>query len=283
MSQEKTVLLVGGSDSGKTNYMGRIWLAINDNLGGLEVDGTPNDLEYLNDIANHYYKGQFAPHTAHEVRNKVTIPVKTPPGTPLFSQSKLIIPDVSGEEWTNIYKKRGWTEEWESTMSTVTGCLVFVRVDSDLNISPIDWIKWSQLFEDNMQEEIEIPTQVILIDWLQCLFSVFAEKGNDFLPRIGIIITAYDLIPEDQKALGPDTYLKENFPLFWQFIHANNDKLNIRIFGTSIASGDFNKDPEFRNKFLENPKEAGFVVSQSGDAVIIDKNITLPIIWAMGL
>lgn len=286
MSQEKSILLVGGPDSGKTNYLGRLWLTINDGKGELQVDGTPSDLEYLNDIVGYFYKGQFAPHTAHEVRNNVVIPIKSSSRVVPVTRCNLIVPDVSGEEWLKVYRRRDWPSEWEESISTLAGCLIFVRIDSDTNIPAVDWVAWSHLLSEvgeGPQKDFDVPTQIILVDWLQCLQSVFTDKEGSSHPRISVIVTAYDLLPEEQKSLGPNQYLRENFPLFWQFIISNSDQLDLRVFGTSIASGDFDRDKDFRNQFLINPNDAGFVIYETKDGVISSKDMSLPVLWAMGI
>ena len=278
----QTVLLVGGPDSGKTNYLGRLWLAVRDGIGQIVADGIPSDLDYLNEIASYLLQGKFAPHTSHESRNKVIVPIKTLGKITTF-RNNLIVPDVSGEEWMGIYRKRGWSDEWEKEVSDVKGCLIFVRVDSDQNIAAVDWLTWAKQFQNMDQKNSEIPTQVVLVDWLQCLLSVFAEKVADYHPRVGVIVAAYDLLPKEQKELGPEIYLKENFPLFWQYITAAEDQFDIRVFGTSIVDGDFIADPAFREKFLESkPAEAGYVVYHSKMRIQKSKDMTLPIQWAMG-
>jgi hypothetical protein len=280
--QEQIVMLVGGPDSGKTNYLGRLWLAIREGVGQIVADHTPNDLQYLNQIADYLLQGRFAPHTSHESRNKVTIPIKILNESAAL-RSNLIVPDVSGEEWMGIYRRRSWSEEWEKDTSGVVNCLIFVRAESDQVVPAIDWDTWAGLLTKAQQSNPEIPTQVILVDWLQCLRSVFVEKMADYRPRIGVIVAAYDLLPNDQKELGPEAYLKTNFPLFWQYISATRDQVDIRVFGTSIADGDFDADSDFRQQFLESkPTDKGYVIYHGRQGVQISKDIGLPILWAMG-
>jgi len=282
--QEQTVLLVGGPDSGKTNYLGRLWLAIRDGVGKIEADGVPNDLEYLNQIAGFLLQGHFAPRLSGDVtRNKVIIPVKISHKADTLRHT-LIVPDVAGEEWMSIYRKRGWSDEWEKDFSSVTGCLIFVRAESAAVIPAIDWMAWASLLPNVPQEIPDIPTQVVLVDWLQCLRSVFVENMASYRPRVGVIVAAYDLLPDDQKELGPEAYLRSNFPLFWQFINAADDLLDIRVFGTSIVDGDFDADPDFRERFLDSsPTEAGYVKYASKTGLQTSKDLGLPILWAMGV
>ncbi len=280
--QEQTVLLVGGPDSGKTNYLGRLWLAIHNGTGRIEADGVPEDLEYLNEIASFFLQGKFAPHT-NIPRSKVILPIKISDQGAVL-RNTLIVPDIAGEEWMNIYRKRGWSDEWEKDFFSVTGCLIFVRADSHAIVTAIDWGTWAGLFPDAPQQNFDIPTQVVLVDWLQCLRSVFAEKMPGYRPRVGVIVAAYDLVPNEQKDKGPEFFLKSNFPLFWQYINAVQDLFDIRVFGTSIADGDFKADPAFRQRFLKASRiQAGSVTYHSKTGVQESKDIGLPILWAMGI
>ncbi len=283
MTAEKTVLIVGGPDSGKTNYLGRLWLAIHNQKNKLEVDGTPADLAYLNEIASYYLKGQFAPRTSADFRTKVAISIKTNSGGK-SNKIKLTVPDVSGEEWIEIYKKRGWSDQWEKIVSDIIGCLLFVRVDSSQNVPAIDWINWPRIYKNPTPNIQGAPTQVLLVDWLQCLITIFNEIEFRDRPRICIVVSAFDLVASEQKKLGPDEYLKSNFPLFWQYIHTQDYLMNIKVFGTSIAGGDFNTDQNFRKTFIESdPEEAGCVYFHSDTGVKETKDMTLPVAWVMGL
>ena len=152
-----------------------------------------------------------------------------------------------------------------------------------LNTPAIDWFTASNIFKHGIKKPAEVPTQVVLVDWLQCLTSAFSENSSRNRPRIGVIVSAYDLLANEQKSLGPDAYLKSNFPLFWQFIHTLDNKLDIRVFGTSIAGGDFNADHGFRDQFFNTgPYEAGSVFTQLDSGVDENKDITLPVVWTMG-
>lgn len=283
MSDEKNILVIGGPDSGKTNFLGKLWLSIRDNEGKIVCDGVPTNLTYLNHIVDYYYQGHFAPRTLSDERNRITIPIKTSSNIQNKLQSNLIFPDVWGEEWNSIFTKRGWSDEWEKTISNFGGCLLFLRVDSDLVVPALDWATGAKAYSKSLRKNYDTPTQVILVDWVQFIIRASIDLNYSFVPRIAIILAAYDLVPKDQKDLGPDNYIKANFPLFWQFIHSNTKPVEIRIFGTSIASGDFQNDEQFREKFLQDPKNAGYVCFESDGEVKTNKDMTLPVLWSLGI
>ena len=58
-----SVNLIGGPDAGKTNYIGRLWIALQTRCGAIVSAGTPNEIKYVEDVADHLNRGQFAPRT----------------------------------------------------------------------------------------------------------------------------------------------------------------------------------------------------------------------------
>lgn len=101
MSNTPYVLVVGGSDAGKSNFIFRFWLAIRDRNCCLQADGVPADIDYLETGARKLLGGEYSPHTSRTVHNQNIIRVKNGEGTPHF-QGELIVPDYSGEEWQRI-------------------------------------------------------------------------------------------------------------------------------------------------------------------------------------
>jgi len=287
MDERRSVILVGGPDAGKTNFLCRLWLAIHDDKGLLQFDGLPNELEYLEEGSRQLLGGQFAPHTPMDVHQKNVIPVKYASGQGF--RGNLLVPDWSGERWKEIYTKREWPGEWQPWVSDMRGCLVFVRIDSDQLVTPLDWISCNTLLGTPVEAtgggaKDEVPTQVMLTDWVQCLQQMFAGTAPGVLrPRIGVVVAAWDLVPTDQVALGPERYLKDNFPMFGQFLASNADLFESAVFGASIAGGDLERDPAFRDNYLESPHDSGFVYHTLCGALERSVDMTLPVAWAMGL
>lgn len=124
-----------------------------------------------------------------------------------------------------------------------------------------------------------------MTDWLQCLKRVFTDRiSGSYRPRIGIIVAAWDRVPKDEQDLGPDKYLDTNFPLFKQFIDTNGEHFDFGTFGVSIVGGDFKNAPGFREEYLKgNPHKSGYVVHSLNGIVEKSNDLTIPIVWAMGL
>jgi hypothetical protein len=299
------VMLIGGPDAGKSNYLFRFWLAVNTNNGSLSSDGLPNDLEYLKAGVLQLLRGEFAAKTPIEVHNESVIPVKFERNTKVV-RGTLVVPDCAGEQWLAIYKKREWTENWEQLVCEGCGCLLFVRADSDQIVPALDWISYIKLFGSTAVPVVtkvaetepdspatpdvsfkikEPPTQVVLVDWLQCIKRVFASKvrGN-YRPRVGIVIAAWDSLPADQQEATPNQWLESNFPLLAHFVDSNTDNYAFETFGISIVGGDLKNDTAFRKAYCDGaPTNAGYVVTDVNGKGVQHRDITIPVAWAMGL
>ncbi|MGO8928273.1 MAG: hypothetical protein ACLQU3_15495 [Limisphaerales bacterium] len=306
MKGKLCVLLIGGPDAGKSNFLFRVWLAIDTKTGVLSSDGIPNDLEYLKTGVEQLLGGEFAAKTSIEVQNQSIIPVKYSRGAEEV-HGTLVVPDCPGEQWLGIYKRRDWSEEWDQLISEGCGCLVFVRADSDQIVAKYDWISYFKQFGTTVvpgnaskevntgtsgsttsmapQKSAETPTQVVLVDWLQFLKRAFAAKvGGNFRPRVGIVVAAWDRVPTDQQGNGPTQWLESNFPMLAHFLESNSNHYLFETFGISVVGGDLKNDPNFRREYRSgDPTKAGYVVIGSDASAQKHPDLTLPIAWALGL
>ncbi len=158
-------------------------------------------------------------------------------------------------------------------------------------MQPLDWMTAETLFGSSVLQaplvedrQTETPTQVILIDWLECLRSAYTDiVSGSFRPRIGIVVSAWDLVPTDRQNLGPSQYLNTEFPMFMQYLESNSDLFDIAIFGVSIVGGDFQTEAGFRDRYLQgNPFQSGYVIHSLNNGLERSSDITLPVVWAMG-
>jgi hypothetical protein len=291
--QPRSVLLIGVQDSGKTNFLSRLWLRLDAGDGILAKAALPSDLDYLKAGADHLLKGEFAPHTPHDVHDKSEIPVKSTSAGREFLGT-LVVPDLPGEQILSVFRNRQWSNEWENRIGSGCGCLLFVRVDSEELIAPLDWLNCPSHFGGPMataspatdnHDEVKPPTQVVLVDWLQFLRKAFTEKvKGSYRPRVGIVVAAWDRAPEDQKKAGPEMWIKANLPLLFQFIQSNEEDFEFAYFGVSVTSGDVEADPDFKEAYLNgDPRTAGEVVHGFSETLENSKDMTLPVAWALGL
>jgi hypothetical protein len=290
MNDERRVIFVGPSDAGKSNYLFRLGLAMHSGNCILRQHEPPSDAEYIQSGLGALLQGQFAPRTSQEVHEHIDLPFKCEVNGQQTT-GRLLLPDCPGEKWLGIYQDREWSEEWETLISASAGVLLFIRPNSDLIVRPLDWITYHNLYGASPRsgasgmDKGAIPTQILLVEWLQFLRRAFdARVGTQFVPHVGLMVSAWDRLPHEQQNSPPEEYLATNFPLLHQFIRANSDAFQFHVFGVSIFGGDLDTEPGFREALLSgNPCDAGYVFHTLDGELRKSPDVTLPVLWVTRL
>jgi hypothetical protein len=278
----QSIILIGGPDSGKTNYLARLWKALQNGSGALKVVDV-QDIKYVEDALAHLLHGAFAPRSEkniEESRKDFTVTLATPDDSQVM---KVVVPDVTGELWKNAVQSGELPTEWMDLLKESNGALLFVRVHSELNVSPLDWVTARDLLAMDWaqpdEEKEEVPTQVVLCELLRFLQLTLRRRKGGGLPRVAIVITAWDRLDADAKKKGPSAYINSQYPLLAGKLD-DLSNLDVRIFGVSVVGGDLGADPEFRERFLASDiNAAGYVVTRVDDTTRQIQDLTLPLAW----
>ncbi|WP_244261231.1 hypothetical protein [Pseudomonas aeruginosa] len=169
-------------------------------------------------------------------------------------------------------------------MTTTDGALLFVRVGSDQDVRPLDWVTSRTLLERlGDDEEPGLPTQILLCELIRFLELSLACREDGSRPRLSVVVTAWDLVDPEKFQHGPLVYLEHEYPLVAGKL-MDLEGLDVQIFGLSSVGGDLKHDAAYRRKFLEaGPDGKGWVAVRDQDGWRRDSDITLPIAWAVGL
>lgn len=311
MMVDKQVMLIGGPEAGKTNFLARSWIKLSQKDGLLAADKLPDDCEYIQTAANDLLVGKFAKHTPTGVYSLSTIPIHcSHEGT---STGNLLIPDRYGEQWKSIHESRRWPHDFDSLISSDCGALVFFRICGPDHQPIMDPMRQSKLFgitkpvseqrkgtrsnpktastetktDGKLKEpDLKLPTEVLFIDWLQCLRQAYtALVSRAFIPRVGIVIAAWDLLGQDADSTFPDNYLTTNFSMLEQFIESTGGiDFEFALFGASVAGGELSNSSPYKKEYLAaDPTHAGYVVHSLGGAWERTDDVTIPFAWSMGV
>jgi hypothetical protein len=276
---KSSILLVGGSDAGKTNFLARLWLALAQRDGRIVAPTVPQDVSYVEGAVKHLLQGEFAPHSTRDDGRRdfrATIEVRDSGVI-----AELVVPDVSGELWSSAVESREIDAEWMDTMNEAAGAIIFVRVLSDSLCNPLDWATAKDLLQSGLTgEEDQIPTQVILSELLTFLEATLRHPRRR--PRVGIIVTAWDMLDAERAGRAPMAFIEEEFPMFAGRVR-DASRLEIEVFGFSAVGGDLKLDPAFKEHFLEEGiRGAGFVIVGDAGAARKLQDVTVPIAWVLG-
>jgi hypothetical protein len=134
-------VLLGGPDSGKTNYIGRLWPSFKKRKGVLRADRLPDNISYVDGAVEHLMQGSFAPRSDRNLevgRADFSISVRGAYGEGKLTE--LMVPDISGELWTRTVATFEISQEWLDVLNEAEGAVVFVRAHSDQIVQPLDWV-----------------------------------------------------------------------------------------------------------------------------------------------
>jgi len=297
-------VLLGGPDSGKTNYIGRLWPSFKKRKGILRADQLPEDISYVDGAVEHLMQGSFAPRSDRNLevgRADFSISVRNAHGK--GSLTEMMVPDISGELWTRTVATSEISQEWLDVLNEAEGAVVFVRAHSDQIVKPLDWVTARNILQLEEAQPVDVeqvvpveeaetivasasepdlPTQVLLCELLRYLNLYLTDRMDGGRPHVAVVVAAWDLLDPHVRAEGPMAYLRKEFPLFAGRL-ADTDRLDVKLFGLSVVGGDLTDDDDFRTRFFERDiSEQGWVVFKDGEQLITDDDVMLPIAWAMG-
>jgi hypothetical protein len=123
----------------------------------------------------------------------------------------VVVPDVTGELWKDAVLSSELPPEWMNLLKDSSGAVLFIRVHSDLNVTPLDWVTARDLLRLDWgapNQGDAIPTQVVLCELLRFLQLTLRRRSDGGLPRIAIAVTAWDRLDAEAKAAGPNAYIE---------------------------------------------------------------------------
>ncbi|OCX33137.1 hypothetical protein QU42_00260 [Bradyrhizobium sp. UASWS1016] len=281
----RSVVLLGGPDSGKTNYVGRLWPALDAKGGQLVAAEQPQEIGFVLDTAEHLFQGHFAPRTEHAENRRDFEVVVAPRGG--GQSTSIVIPDISGELWRTAVIESEISEDWMTELRRADGALLFVRVGSDQDVRPLDWVTSRKLLARVGQDEdrSKLPTQVMLCELIRYLELTMTQRPNGGRPRLSVVIAAWDRVDSETFEKGPEAYLETEYPLLAGRLR-DTARLEVRAFGLSVVGGDLKDDPNFRDSFLDKGLDQHGWVSirdSSTSKWRKDPDLTLPVAWVVGI
>ncbi|MBO9858819.1 hypothetical protein [Xanthomonas sp. A1809] len=150
----RSIVLLGGPDSGKTNYVGRLWPSFKKRKGVLQAERLPDDIAYVDGAVEHLMQGSFAPRSDRNLevgRADFTISVRGANGE--GGLTELMVPDISGELWTRTVATFEISQEWLDVLNEAEGAVVFVRAHSDQIVQPLDWVTAQTILQLDAEDD----------------------------------------------------------------------------------------------------------------------------------
>lgn len=242
-------LLVGLPATGKSTFLAALWHVVDSGEvpGSLRLEKLHGEREHLNKIRNDWLSCREVARTVIGSEQLVSMQLTDQERGKI---TEVFFPDMSGESFRLQWKDRTWSKEYEQLVCEAGGILLFVhpkqivepvRIDIAAKIAAEVEMEKSQTSsgQDKPQDEPipwdaeSAPTQVQLVELLQFL----AERAITPFPlRVAVIVSAWDLISHEQPS--PEEWLTARLPLLTQFLKANLEVFERRVYGVSAQGGD---------------------------------------------
>jgi hypothetical protein len=273
---ESLVMFAGLPSSGKSTFLGLLFVAMDSPENStLKLVGFQGDYAYVNSLADRLHECLVAIRTKTDQAAGFDAEVETEAG----SRARLRMPDFSGETWREALDSRSWTTSIETSVIEAQGFCVFINVaqvendgsirDAQRHISSLTGEPPQAVAEGAVVDSPIVTTQVQLVDLIQLL----VERGGAAVPRVSVILSAFDLVTEH----SPREWLAMNMPLLAQYLDSAED-FEPRLFGVSAQGGNFDNAETQAEMLQRGAVERAFARDSNGAHV----DLTEPLTWAAG-
>ncbi len=275
---ERSFVIMGLRESGKTTYLAALWHLIEaqEVVSNLILDHFEGDAAYLNEIAKSWRNFEKVRRTTMQNEQDVVLHLRD---VQTGSVAAFAFPDLSGESFDEQVEVRRCLQSYVSRFEDNDGLLFFVTADRTQDDRTI--VEQNKAVggpEPDALPQIEpqtsawttksIPAQIRLVEILQFLTRrPFVRRRR----RVAVIISAWDVVPEPRPT--PSQWLSQELPLLDQYLKANARTFDAETYGVSAQGAALDGDID---AIAHLPASNRIMVQGSSGA---GSDLTVPITW----
>jgi hypothetical protein len=289
-----SVSLLGRQNSGKTTFLGGLWILVKSTNGdteypSLELRGPlPERTAYLDDAAHALLGAERVAHTHRDTGEEVDLAI-----TLGDVAVELDLVDISGETLEAALVTRRAPRVLLERIGSANSVLLFInvaevrqlftiaqarRIEREAGSEPPDGVA-AATQSDELPDDDEIrrlaPTAIHLVELLQIVLG----QSRPPLP-VSVVLSAWDIVDPDATpglppSEQPSLWLRRYLPLLDQFLATNGDRIPSRIFGLSAQGGDYS-DPERVERLAQTPYKDRVIVVDGSE---VTRDFSLPLRW----
>jgi hypothetical protein len=194
-------------------------------------------------------------------------------------RGRLHLPDVKGEVFQDQWVHRQWEQNYRSSLSNISGALIFVRADGKARNDELLGTMITQPIITGQSlsgwEMKHASAQVQLVDVLQFIMD-YSDVPRPL--RSVVLISAWDTVggAGDLRPKDPSKFLEREWALVAQYLKANPECFEYRTYGVSAYGGE----PNHLGAMALKPAHERVTLTY---ATVTDHDITRPIRWLLGL
>jgi len=301
----RSVVAVGLPNAGKSTFIAALTYVLKNQevTTQLRFKKLPEEMTYLTALVNDWLDCVPFERTKHAL-HRLEFSLQTADN----AVGVITFPDISGETFEQHWALREWEPDFAKLAETANGVLLFLNPKSsekpfsivaqkkieavlDLSDGMIDSPESdASASHTNDKDEVgsrlnekqgaviwdpkKATSQVKLADILQML----ANRASNLPLRVGVIVSAWDIIKEKEPAAQPDHWLADYVPFLDGFLKMNPEMFVTRIYGVSAQGGDNERDGE-KLRALDMPTLRIKVQGQDCG----EHDITAPLKWVLRL
>ena len=255
---DKSILLIGESDVGKSHYGGQLLKRLVQEDGQIRMDGAATNLEPFQAVMARLDAGLSADHTPTATYHESRWPIIDSEE----HKADLIWPDYGGEQIKKIIDEKRIPQEWISRIIQSSAWLLLIRLqkiraDDDIFSRPLA----SLAGVSTEAREAGLSDQARLIELLQMLTYICSTTNEhlDGLPRLVVLLTCWDEMESPGK---PIDEFYERLPMFGNFVASNwEDSVVLGLSALGRTLDDQKPDEEY---ITEGSERFGYVVLEDG-------------------
>jgi Double-GTPase 1 len=310
-----SVVVIGIPESGKSSFIAALShiLEFREIDTELTLAQLPDEAQYLFEMRNEWQGCRPFERTKAGSFHPIIFNLQDKSG----DRVDLSFPDIAGEEFEEQWSTRIWNELYLKSIEQAYGVLLFINARTlrkPFSLADADKVKRSVMalldgMEDDADQvdaapEAEDSGQAIARQVSSLAFETKQDRSNpavweprkadeqaklvdilqslvDFSQdrrwRLGIVVSAWDLVRKvDSKAL-PREWIEMNMPLLRQYLQSNRSSFEVETFGVSAQGGDPTSDAERLQNF-DSQSERVLVVAKDYEG----HDLTRVVAWLMG-
>ena len=269
-SPNKSILLIGESDVGKSHYGGQLLKRLMKADGRIRMDGAASNLEPFEAVMARLDTGMSADHTAVTTYEESVWPIIDDEDR----KAHLIWPEYGGEQVKDLIDTKRIPVAWRTRVVQSPAWLLLIRLQQVRTGDDIFSRPLADLTENRAEnQEAQLSDQARLIELLQMLVHVrSAHDGHTGrLPRLLVLLTCWDEMEIEPEEYPVDV-LRRYLPMLCDFMGSNwQDSL---VFGLSALGRRLDKDERDMDYVTRGSEQFGYVVLEDGTR---SPDLTLPI------
>ena len=236
MTDARTITLLGLPRTGKSTYVGALWLLVQDPSANrvAETDAR-GDRSYVDELADIVARAKEMPRTPVDSREGLSVTVAFGGGSDLV----LNLPDLSGESVRELVEDRHWRPTLDEAVQAADALVLFVhpeRIETPIPISMTLGVAGDLATDTGTGgtpafDPKKACTAAKLVDLMENILDATRHSPPT---RIAVVVSAWDTVGGDRT---PEEWLAERLPGLSDMLIANRELVECRVFGVSAQGG----------------------------------------------